>query len=221
MNESKESSNIKNYDSIGDTNLNQQGRAAVMRKGITSIGIYAGIFVIVVCGIAVGLFGRMAFDPRPINYRLDGFSIDLPLAPHKDELNGTPPFSNRRISRYQVEVSDSVQYQILVMEKNDSQDKKTPTTAEYKIDAQAENSDLSQWSESTIAVLCADDDHTIRDQCLQKGSRMTRWHLKMMDGISVRGNLVRDPDGRIILMLATGASETESNNFFDSYQPIN
>jgi hypothetical protein len=90
--------------------------------------------------------------------------------------------------------------------------------SETNLKADQENTDLAQWSENTIAVLCADEAGAIRQNCLQTGSRVTRWQLIMLDGSPMYGSLAKLSDGRMIQMLAIGTTAEDAAEFFDSYK---
>lgn len=183
------------------------------RHSIRRIGLIAGILILVVLGLGAGLFIRLYYEPRMITYKFDGFSAALPFKPTVEILNGMPPFSNRKMIRYRVVVADDVEYQILVLDIDRSDDR-----VEKALDLKLSSSDteLEQVAESTIAVLCAAEDRSIKKGCLQKGSRLTRWSVVTSDGRTVHGNVQRDRSGKLIQLLATGTSEEETVEFFDS-----
>lgn len=185
------------------------------RNWLRRIGIYAGIGILVILGLCIGLFLRLSYEPRMVTYNFQGFSAAVPFKPSVEILNGMPPFSNRKMIRYRVNVSDDVEYQILVMDV-DRTEKRDADPLDLKLTTN--DAEIEQWAESTIAVLCADENRAIKKGCLQKGSRLTRWNVITSDGRYVHGNIQRDRNGRMILFLATGTSEQETIDFFDSFQ---
>lgn len=193
---------------------NNPKKRFVFRDWLRRIGIYAGIAVLIVLGLFIGLFMRLYYEPRMITYNFQSFSAALPFKPTVEVMNGMPPFSNRKMIRYRVNVSEEVEYQILVMDVD-----RTESRDENPLDLKLTTNDLEleQWAESTIAVLCADENRAIKKGCLQKGSRLTRWSVITSDGRSVHGNIQRDRAGRMIQFLTAGTSEQETVEFFESF----
>lgn len=213
----KDNPNTKFNESAENTESerNNAQRLFDFRDWLRRIGIYAGIAVLVFLGLVVGLFMRLYYEPRTTTYNFQGFSAALPFKPSVEILNGMPPFSNRKMIRYRVNVSDEVEYQILVMDVNRSEHRDEDP---LDLKLTTNDSELEQWAQSTIAVLCADENRAIRKGCLQKGSRLTRWSVMTSDGRSVHGNIQRDRSGRMIQFLAAGATEQETVDFFESFK---
>lgn len=140
---------------------------SVLRNSMTKIGLGVCGILLIVTGILIGLFGRFYYEPHKTLVRLDGFSIALPFDPSVEEVTGMPPFSNRKLIKYQVVVSPKTEYQILVMQPNGLADKPVEETLDLKT-ADADT-DLEQWAQSTIGVLCADEQsRAIKKDCLQR-----------------------------------------------------
>lgn len=194
---------------------NQSIKHFGFRYSLRRIGIFAGIAAVVILGIGIGLFMRLYYEPKMITYDFQSFSAALPFKPSVETLNGMPPFSNRKMIRYRVQLSDEVEYQILVMDV-DRTDSRDDNALDLKLTTN--DTELEQWAESTIAILCADENRAIRKGCLQKGSRLTRWSVLTNDGRSVHGNIQRDREGRLIQLLAAGTSEEETIEFFEGFK---
>lgn len=215
MNTENQSKKTNNSSRNTKNDIKKPKRPFDLRKWLRRIGIFAGIVVLISVGLSVGLFLRMYYEPRLITYNFQGFSAALPFKPSVEVLNGMPPFSNRKMLRYRVIVSDEVEYQILVLDVDRSAIK-IDNPLDLKLTTN--DSELEQWAESTIAVLCADENRAIKQGCLQKGSRLTRWSVITSDGRNVNGNIQRDRSGRMIQFLAVGTSDEDTIEFFDSFK---
>lgn len=205
------------------TNRNQEVRKSDIRYWLTRIGIGFLILLLIAGGLFVGQALRLFYEPQMIRYKLETFSVALPVRPTKEETSGIPPFSNRRMIKYQVTAAPESEYQILVLERGESAGREETAAGSSKADviragASPDDTEMQQWAESTIGVLCADDKHEISKGCLQPGSRLTNWSVTTVDGIHIRGNLKRDKKGNLIQLLATGTSEEEARNFFESFR---
>lgn len=193
------------------------GKSFDILHSLKRIGIYAGAALLISAGIGFGLLGRLYYQPLMISYRFDGFSASLPFKPTAEEITGIPPFSGRRIIQYRVIVAPGVEYQILVM---DLENSKSSDNKVSDIDFTTVEREIEQWAETTIAVLCADEEsRSIRTDCLQSGSRLTRWSLITSGGLRVHGSARRTRSGKIIQLLASGTTDEDTLDFFESFKP--
>lgn len=182
---------------------------------LTGIGKLAGVLFLILGGLGLGLFARLIYEPQVFNFRFaEGFVAALPFQPTIEVLPGMPPYSNRKMIKYETIMAPQKAFQILVL---DSPGEELPQKEISELKLSAADAELNQVAESTIAVLCAEPDHSLRKNCLQPGSRLTRWRLVTGEGVSVEGSIRRGRNGVIIQLLAFGTVEAETSRFFESF----
>lgn len=204
-----------------NTDSENRQRTLDLRHWLRAIAIASGILLIIIAGLVIGLFVRLSNEPRRERYRLDGFSVSLPVEPEEMEITGLPPFSNRRLIKYETAVSRVVSYQILVMDAKNGDAAPTRSgggDGEEKWRINEIDTEMEQWATATIGVLCAAENHSIGRDCLKPGSRLTRWHLITGEGVVIRGAITKSRRGKFIQMLAIGTTGEEAAEFFDSFK---
>ena len=182
-----------------------------------------GITAVIVCGIIIGIFIRYWREPQWLTYSFpENFKVQLPFRPERREMNGVPPFSNRRIIAYHAAVTDAAEYTMLVLEPPTGGVATTgaatilsPTLPKMSV-ADFGDADLLNWSETTVAVLCADEAGAIDHTCLQSGSRVNEWTVRQPNGRIVRGRAGRASGGRIVQLLAAGVDDQKADKFLNS-----